>query len=321
MNGRILCFLVLSSSLMVQSCSHAPTKTTSAAEKNVDAQIQQAIAGDGPPLFEHDLDQVAQVIPQHEPISRYGNPPSYEVFGKKYSVLSSSSGYQAQGKASWYGRKFHGQRTSSGEPYDMLALTAAHRSLPLPTYAKVRNVHNGKEIIVKINDRGPFVHDRIIDLSYAAAKKLGIFETGTGHVEVTAIDPQKWHLENAPLLAKNQTQVTAEKQTQLALVDKPPIRTPTVQSAISKTSQSDPKKLYIQLGSFSKKINAQQLAQQAQSLTQTFHDLQIHIHPSQISNNELYRVKIGPISDASQAQLLQKKWFSLNGMASNLIYE
>jgi len=321
LNGRILYWLILGSSLILQSCSQTPTKTITVTEKNVDAQIQQAVAGDGPPLFEHDLEQVAQIIPQHEPISRYGNPPTYEVFGKKYNVLSSSVGYQEQGKASWYGRKFHGQRTSSGEPYDMLALTAAHRSLPLPTYAKVKNIHNGKEIIVKINDRGPFVHDRIIDLSYAAAKKLGIFETGTGHVEVTAIDPHKWHLENAPILAKTNSQTMAKKQPLTTLANTPPASKTMMHTAVNNVSQRDPKKLYIQLGSFSKKFNAQQLAQQAQSLTQTFDDLQIHIHPFQTSNNELYRVKIGPLSDASQAQLLQKKWLSLNGMPSNLIYE
>jgi len=130
---------------------------------------------------------VPEPTPQDEPKSRYGNPPTYKVFGKKYSVLESSANYNEEGLASWYGPKFHGKRTSSGEPYNMFAMTAAHKSLPLPTYVKVRNKQNGKEIIVKVNDRGPFKDGRIIDLSYVAAYQLGVVEKGVVPVEVTAL--------------------------------------------------------------------------------------------------------------------------------------
>lgn len=128
-------------------------------------------------------------MPGEEPRSKYGNPPSYEVNGETYHVLPTARGYQERGRASWYGEDFHGKRTSSGEPYNMHAMTAAHRTLPLPTYVRVTNVENAREIIVRVNDRGPFVEDRVIDLSYAAATELGLIRNGTGEVEVTAIDP------------------------------------------------------------------------------------------------------------------------------------
>ena len=127
-------------------------------------------------------------VPRPEPRSRYGNPPVYEVFGKRYSVMDSSAGYAERGVASWYGKKFHGEMTSSQERYDMYAMTAAHKSLPLPTYVRVRNLSNNKSVVVRVNDRGPFVHNRIIDLSYSAALKLDMVKSGTSLVEVEAIN-------------------------------------------------------------------------------------------------------------------------------------
>lgn len=127
------------------------------------------------------------VKPTAEPLSRYGNPATYHVAGQRYDVLTTASGYRQRGLASWYGTKFHSRRTSSGEHYDMYALTAAHRTLPLPTYVRVKNLKNGREAIVKINDRGPFHSGRIIDLSYGAAAKLGIFPQGTAPVEIEAL--------------------------------------------------------------------------------------------------------------------------------------
>jgi rare lipoprotein A len=144
---------------------------------------------DGPPPQPIDLASIADAVPRAEPRSRYGNPPNYAQDGQVYHVMVSSSGYVARGVASWYGTKFHGRRTSSGEPYDMYAMTAAHTTLPLPTYVQVTNLQNGRTAVVKVNDRGPFVKNRLIDLSYAAAARLGILEHGTGLVEVRALDP------------------------------------------------------------------------------------------------------------------------------------
>ena len=129
-------------------------------------------------------------VPRVEPRAHLGNPPVYEVFGQRYFVLASAKGYVARGVASWYGPDFHGERTSTGEPYDMYSMTAAHPLLPLPAYARVTNLANGRSIVVRINDRGPFKANRIIDLSYAAALKLDMVRNGTTLVEVRGLEPE-----------------------------------------------------------------------------------------------------------------------------------
>lgn len=144
-------------------------------------------AADGPSSRNIKATDVRDAVPVAEPRARYGNRSPYEVLGKKYTVMDSSRGYKKRGIASWYGSKFHGRRTSSGEPFDMHLATAAHRNLPLPTYAEVTNLDNGRKVIVKINDRGPFHEDRLIDLSYGAAVKIGMADTGTARVEVRTI--------------------------------------------------------------------------------------------------------------------------------------
>ncbi len=142
---------------------------------------------DGAPDGVLDVTRIRPIVPAPEPRSAHGNHSPYTVLGNTYHVKPTADGYVSRGIASWYGTKFHGRLTSSGEPYDMFQLTAAHRTLPLPTYAEVRNLDNGRSIIVRINDRGPFHPDRVIDLSWAAAVKLGIERAGTGPVEVRAI--------------------------------------------------------------------------------------------------------------------------------------
>ncbi len=132
---------------------------------------------------------VPDAVPRAEVKSRLGNPKSYEVDGKEYRVLETSAGYRQTGIASWYGRAFHGKRTSSGEVYNMYRMTAAHKALPLPTYVRVTNRENGRNVVLRVNDRGPFVDGRIIDVSFVAAIRLGIFGRGTAQVEVVALDP------------------------------------------------------------------------------------------------------------------------------------
>ena len=148
----------------------------------------EAEPGDGPPASSIRASDVLDAQPADEPLSPYGNKSPYEVFGKKYYVLESSENYVQRGTASWYGTKFHGRRTSSGEPYDLRLATAAHKTLPLPSYAEVTNLENGHKVIVKINDRGPFKDDRLIDMSYGAALRLDMIGTGTAPVEVRVID-------------------------------------------------------------------------------------------------------------------------------------
>lgn len=133
--------------------------------------------------------EVDGVVPRPEVKARTGNASSYVVFGRRYRVLETSRGFVETGIASWYGEPFHGRRTSSGEVYDMHALTAAHRSLPLPTYVQVTNLDNGRRLVLRVNDRGPFHDDRVLDVSYAAAKKLDMIGPGTARVEVRALEP------------------------------------------------------------------------------------------------------------------------------------
>ena len=136
-----------------------------------------------------DFDAIPDAIPRAEIKSLSGNPETYVIDGVTYRVMETSAGYREEGIASWYGGYFHGQRTSSGDIYDMYQMTAAHKSLPLPTYVRVTHLANGRSVILRVNDRGPFVDDRIIDLSFAAARKLGMAEIGTAQVEVVALDP------------------------------------------------------------------------------------------------------------------------------------
>jgi len=147
----------------------------------------------GPKHIPPHILKIPDAVPRVEPLSKHGNHyknNSYVALKKRYKVMKSSKGYRARGIASWYGTQFHGRKTSNGERYNMYAMTAAHPTLPLPTYARVTNLENGKSVVVKINDRGPFHANRIIDLSYTAAAKLGIIGRGTGHVEVRSIDPR-----------------------------------------------------------------------------------------------------------------------------------
>jgi rare lipoprotein A len=167
---------------------------------------------------------VPDAVPRFELKSRRGNPPFYDVQGKRYFVLSKADGYVERGVASWYGPTFHGVATSMGEPYDMYAMTAAHKTLPLPAYARVTNLKNGRSIVVRINDRGPFVANRIIDLSHTAAAKLDMLREGTTLVEVRAI-------------------------------------TPAAPDTLSRTAELPPQELYMQAGAFADAGNAERLSQ------------------------------------------------------------
>jgi rare lipoprotein A len=140
------------------------------------------------PHSDAELLRLPNAVPRLESRSRLGNPPFYEVYGVRYTVLPGPAGYLERGVASWYGRDFHGGRTAIGEPYDMYAMTAAHKTLPLPAYAQVTNLRNGRSVVVRINDRGPFKANRIIDLSYTAALKLDMLREGTILVEVRAVE-------------------------------------------------------------------------------------------------------------------------------------
>ena len=146
-------------------------------------------SGSAVPSVPPDVLSIPDAVPRAEPRGTRGNPPFYEVFGKRYYVMAKSEGWTERGTASWYGPGFHSASTSLGEPYDMYAMTAAHKTLPIPCYAEVTNLRNGRKVVVRINDRGPFVGDRIIDLSYTAAAKLDMLLAGTAPVEIRVLTP------------------------------------------------------------------------------------------------------------------------------------
>ena len=229
--------------------------------------------GDSAPGYYVDINSIPNAVPRKEPRSRYGNPASYYVFGKKYYVMSNGENYVEKGVASWYGTKFHGRKTSNGEIYDTYGMTAAHKSLPLPSYVRVTNLQNHKSVIVKVNDRGPFVDNRLIDLSYAAAKKLGITKNGTGHVEVRVISPEKT----------------------VASVKSPPILNSL------KTSYQDPdSSVYIQVAAFQNHQNAQRLRNKLEKMPIS----EINIQESVQNQKKIYRVRIGPVANLKLADEL-----------------
>jgi rare lipoprotein A len=177
--------LGLALAVLMAACASGPRKVVPTA-RPIEVPPPPAPSGPaGPP----NIASVPDAVPRFELKSRHGNPPFYEVQGKRYFVLAKADGYVERGVASWYGPTFHGVSTSMGEPYDMYAMTAAHKTLPLPAYARVTNLKNGKSVVVRINDRGPFVANRIIDLSYTAAAKLDMLREGTTLVEVRALTP------------------------------------------------------------------------------------------------------------------------------------
>jgi rare lipoprotein A len=230
-------------------------------------------------------DSVPDAMPRIEPRSRYGNPPFYDVFGKRYYVLSSSVGYWERGVASWYGPGFHKVRTSTGEPYDMYGMTAAHKTLPLPAYVRVTNLQNGRSIVVRVNDRGPFVGNRIIDLSYTAAAKLDMLRNGTALVEVRAIDPST----PLPVVASATPPAAAPGAQAAAVALAPATTAPGAAPAAGAP-------LFIQAGAFSDPANAQHLADKLRggSFGKVF------VRDDQIAGRRMYRVRIGPVPDVAE---------------------
>ena len=231
---------------------------------------------DDAPASPRDVSGIPNAVPKPEPLSRYGNPQSYVVYGERYFTLPSSKGYRERGLASWYGTKFHGKRTSSGEPYDLYAMTAAHKTLPLPTYVEVTNLDNNRSVIVKVNDRGPFHDGRIIDLSYSAAHKLGILGTGTGRVEVHAIDPVAADRvpSDQPVLVETDTPAAPEASSQL----------------------------FLQVGAFQSHDNAQRLRSniEGQNLGT------VRIVETATTAGTFYKVQVGPLPDTAAADRIAR---------------
>lgn len=232
--------------------------------------------GDGPPPRDVDVSNIPDAVPKVEPITAAGNKSPYTVLGKTYTVMPSSLGFRQQGTASWYGNKFHGRNTSNGEPYSMYEMTAAHKTLPIPSYVRVTNLENGRSVIVRVNDRGPFHGDRIIDLSYVAAKKLGYSDYGTAKVMVEAIDPLKY---------QNNSVQTPQIYPQPSVI-------PSAQPLASNDNDQLPANAFLQVGAFSSELAANSLSQRVQGLTEYPVVVRQPNRPS-----TMYKVLVGPVQD------------------------
>ena len=231
--------------------------------------------------------------PAAPPRSDRGNPPFYEVLGKRYHVLPTSAGYVARGVASWYGGEFHGLSTSSGETYDMHAMTAAHTTLPLPTWVEVTNLANGKRVVVKVNDRGPFVDNRLIDLSFAAATALDMVRTGTTRVEIRTVAP--------PLDAFRAATASAAS--------------PSVASPVQTVAPAE--RMFLQIGAFAQAENAERLAARLRS--SGFANPTVVSEPN--DRRRLHRVWLGPVRDAVEFDELDARLRSIGVSGSRLVVD
>ncbi|MBA3661185.1 MAG: septal ring lytic transglycosylase RlpA family protein [Gammaproteobacteria bacterium] len=271
---------------------------------------------DGAPNFYVDETRIPNATPKPEPLSRIGNKPSYQVFGKRYYVMRSCNNFEEVGTASWYGTMFHKRHTSSGEPYDMLGMTAAHKFLPLPTYVEVTNLANNRKVIVKVNDRGPFSGNRIIDLSYVAAKKLGMLGRGTAHVKIKAIsfNASSFYAKKSAPTYNRVWRPVKQVQT-IAVAHKQPISAnQTLETKQTLTQTKQLKQMYLQVGAFKNRENALKLKNELSNRLST---------PIKIINstfaNRLYRVQIGPILEPRIAEKITTQLHSL-GIKPNKTY-
>ncbi len=253
--------------------------------------------GDGPPPKDIDVDNLPDAIPRHEPITLVGNKSPYTVLGKTYQVMPSSRGFRQRGLASWYGNKFHGRHTSNGEVYSMYEMTAAHKTLPIPCYVKVTNLENGRSVVVRVNDRGPFHGDRIIDLSYAAAKKLGYSDQGTAKVEVSVIDPADYQNNTvaSPQLAPGPAMLPVAKAV-----------------AVEQDSNT-----YLQVGAFSNQLAATHLSQRLAGVV-TEYPVVVR---QESSPQPLFKVLVGPVTDQLKLVDLKAALGQIDNIRPFIVYD
>lgn len=267
---------------------------------------------DGAPWWDVDVSKIPDAVPTPHNGAFKRNP--YTVMGKTYYPLSTAHDYRSVGTASWYGTKFHGQATANGETYDLYGMTAAHKTLPLPSYVRVINLDSGKSVIVRVNDRGPFYSDRVIDLSFAAAKKLGFAETGTARVKVEGIDPSRWWAERgqpAPMvLAQPKRQVLSKRSPILEQTIIETYMPPATQHAAAVLAQQiDSKKnaslpvdgLYLQVGAFINPDAAELLKEKLSRMTHA----PVFISSVTRDHQVLHRVRLGPMGSEAEVDEVQ----------------
>lgn len=296
---------VLLAGLALYGCGSKQATTPVVVAKPEQAAPYQQSRQDGAPWWDKDVSG----IPDATPMPHYGpvKASPYVVLGKKYYPIQSAHDYRKTGTASWYGTKFHGLKTANGETYDLYGMTAAHKTLPLPSYVKVTNLDNGREVTLRVNDRGPFYSDRIIDLSFAAAKKLGFADKGVARVQVEGIDPEKWWAargQTPPVMGTYQSVARAEPlQPAVVEVYVPPV----LQHAgatlpLEVKSEAVNSGLYVQVGAFANPDAAQLLRDRVAGLTSS------RVQVSSVVNGQqvLHRVRIGPMASAHEAGVLRE---------------
>ncbi|MBT5387454.1 MAG: septal ring lytic transglycosylase RlpA family protein [Porticoccaceae bacterium] len=271
--------VILATVLGIVSCGSAPT---------LGPTLGPTSDRDGPGE-RIDISAIPNPLPKVEPITKLGNKSPYTVFGKTYQVMSSNKNYREQGVASWYGKKFHGRKTSNGEIYNMYGMTAAHKTLPIPSYVSVTNLDNNRSIVVRVNDRGPFHDARLIDLSYVGALKLGFADQGTARVLVEYLDPsQPTATEN--LSADSSQSASSEDPEQEAFQDR-----------------------YLQVGAFNDLDSAQILQKKVQDHT----SLPISVQ----KKDQLFKVWVGPIVGKLELQQLRKALLDAANISGFIISE
>jgi rare lipoprotein A len=292
-------FVVLALAVSLAACrSSAPPQSSSPTFKPPPSSEGRYTLENDVPLIEPiDLAAIREVIPKVERRTQAGNKTPYVVNGRTYRVLQNEAGYSETGVASWYGRKFHGHLTANGEQYDMFQLSAAHTTLPIPSYIKVTNLDNGKSIVARVNDRGPFHPGRIVDMSYAGAVLLGYANTGTARVRVESIVPRDNVSQAAPSAP--------------AVPTSPPITVrPIVDPVVSVEAVATERQLieenkgaeYLQIGAFATENSARNL----QSKLKTMTSMDVVIHSEAAANGgTLYKVRVGPLADDAAVKALQ----------------
>jgi rare lipoprotein A len=298
---------------LLASCSSTPAPSTTPSKSTTSSGPGDYARPhkDGAPWWDVDVSQIPDAVPMPHYGPYKANP--YTVLGKTYFPISDGHRYSATGTASWYGTKFHGQPTANGEKYDLYGMSAAHKTLPLPTYVKVTNLDNGRTVTLRVNDRGPFYSDRIIDLSFAAAKKLGFAETGTARVKVEGIDPQQWWAaQGRPVPAMMaQPQMAASKPTtSIAQPIEQYTPPPQQHAAATVPLEIDAKKnaspaasgLFLQVGAFANPDAAQLLKDKLSGVVSAPVFISSVVHNQQT----LHRVRLGPIDTPDEAVQLEQ---------------
>lgn len=277
---HLLCALLV----LMAGCSQQPAQKTPPTTGNEGRYKHDKDFG---PDEDVDLSHVPDAVPRHEQRTRAGNKNPYTVLGKTYYLMEDETAYRERGHASWYGKKFNGYHTSNGELYDMYAMTAAHKTLPIPSYVRVTNLQNGKSVVVRVNDRGPFHDGRIIDLSYAAAQRIGIHKTGTGYVEVEIALPN----DATPIPRRPQTQ---QGQVESVL----------------------PPGTFLQVGAFGSRQAAQDFANRLRA------QLTIPVVVTSASQpREIHRVRVGPFKDAASLQQGRNQLARLKIFDAHVVYQ